>query len=108
MNKMKKNTLSKISGGIKGLFDSDPEKIEFVPKKQWKVVIFVFVLFVVSVIFLYVVLFFSESAGLAGDVGVDNNNFFPLSFEEIKEIMAKRPDNPNFIKEEDRRKVELK
>ena len=46
--------------------------------------------------------------GKSWDVGVDNNNFFPLSFEEIKEIMAKRPDNPNFIKEEDRRKVELK
>lgn len=28
--------------------------------------------------------------GLQWDVGVDNNNFFPISFEQLKEIMEKR------------------
>ena len=36
--------------------------------------------------------------GKQWDVGVDNNNFFPVSFEQIKEIMAKRPDNFNLIR----------
>ena len=30
------------------------------------------------------------------DVGVDNNAYYPVSFDEIKEIMAKKPDNPNY------------
>lgn len=36
--------------------------------------------------------------GKSWDVGVDNNNFEPLSFLEIKSIMEKQPDNFNFIK----------
>lgn len=36
--------------------------------------------------------------GKSWDVGVDNNGFIPLSWEQIKEIMAKRPDNPNLVK----------
>jgi calcineurin-like phosphoesterase family protein len=44
-----------------------------------------------------------EPVGKQWDVGVDNNNFFPVSFEQIKEIMKERPDNPNLIKPEDRR-----
>ena len=41
--------------------------------------------------------------GKQWDVGVDNNNFFPVFFEQLKAIMDKQPDNPNFIKERDRR-----
>jgi calcineurin-like phosphoesterase family protein len=36
--------------------------------------------------------------GKSWDIGVDNNNFYPLSFEQIKQIMRHRPNNPNFIK----------
>lgn len=32
------------------------------------------------------------------DVGVDTNNFYPYSFEQIKKIMDKKPDNFNLIK----------
>ena len=32
------------------------------------------------------------------DVGVDNNNYRPISFDEVKEIMDGRPDNKNLIK----------
>lgn len=39
-----------------------------------------------------------DPVGKQWDVGVDNNNFFPLSFEQIKEIMKGRPDNWNFIR----------
>ncbi|KKN45488.1 hypothetical protein LCGC14_0682370 [marine sediment metagenome] len=35
-------------------------------------------------------------------ISVDNTNFFPLSFDQVKEIMARKDDNPNFIKPEDR------
>lgn len=35
--------------------------------------------------------------GKQWDIGVDNNNFYPVSFEKIKEIMKKKPDNFNFI-----------
>jgi calcineurin-like phosphoesterase family protein len=35
--------------------------------------------------------------GKQWDIGVDNNNYFPVSFEELKKIMESRPDNPNFI-----------
>ncbi len=31
------------------------------------------------------------------DVGVDTNNFTPLSFEVVREIMLKLPDNPNLV-----------
>jgi len=36
--------------------------------------------------------------GKQHDVGVDNNNFFPVSDIQIIEIMKKRPDNFNLIK----------
>ena len=40
-----------------------------------------------------------EPIGKSWDVGVDNNNFYPFSFvDQIKEIMKKRPDNPNLIR----------
>jgi len=35
--------------------------------------------------------------GQQWDIGVDNNNFYPLSFDEICVIMQDRPDNFNFI-----------
>lgn len=38
-----------------------------------------------------------EAIGKSHDVGVDNNNFMPLSFDEIKDIMSNRPDNPNLV-----------
>lgn len=39
-----------------------------------------------------------DQFGKAWDVGVDNNNYFPVSFEQLKEIMEKRPDNFNLVK----------
>ena len=39
-----------------------------------------------------------EPIGKSWDIGVDNNNFFPVSFEQIELIMSTRPDNPNLIK----------
>jgi len=45
-----------------------------------------------------------EPIGKSWDVGVDNNNFYPVSFDRICEIMAGRPDNPNLIPEENRRR----
>lgn len=39
-----------------------------------------------------------EPIGKSWDIGVDNNNFYPLSFDEICEIMKHRPDNPNLIR----------
>lgn len=38
-------------------------------------------------------------------VSADNTDFFPLSFDQVKEIMQNKPDNPNFIKPEDRHNV---
>jgi len=38
--------------------------------------------------------------GKSWDVGVDNNNFQILSFDDIANIMANQPDNFNLIKEE--------
>jgi len=38
-----------------------------------------------------------EPIGKSWDVGVDNNNFFPLSFDEIAGIMKNRPNNLNYI-----------
>jgi len=39
-----------------------------------------------------------DSVGKSWDVGVDNNNFFPLSFDELAKIMENRPDNPGYEK----------
>jgi calcineurin-like phosphoesterase family protein len=39
--------------------------------------------------------------GKQWDIGVDNNNFYPVSFNKICEIMVARPDNPNFVKNND-------
>lgn len=36
--------------------------------------------------------------GKSWDVGVDNNNFELLSYDEIVDIMDNRPDNPNLVK----------
>ena len=36
-----------------------------------------------------------EPAGKQWDIGVDNNDFYPVSFERVREIMRHRPDNPN-------------
>lgn len=36
--------------------------------------------------------------GKQHDIGVDNNNFYPVSFDKIVEIMKDRPDNFNLIK----------
>lgn len=38
-----------------------------------------------------------EPIGRQWDVGVDNNNFYPLSYEQLAEIMHKRPDNFNYV-----------
>ena len=45
-----------------------------------------------------------DPIGKSWDVGVDNNNFYPVSFDQITEIMKERPDNPNYIPEELRRR----
>ncbi len=37
------------------------------------------------------------------DIGVDNNNYYPVSFDQIKDIMAKKPNNPNVEKNRRRR-----
>lgn len=39
-----------------------------------------------------------EPIGKSWDGGVDNNNFFPLSFDEIAKIMKDRPDNPGYVR----------
>jgi calcineurin-like phosphoesterase family protein len=38
-----------------------------------------------------------DPIGKSWDVGVDNNNFMPLEFEEIKKIMKSRPHNFNCL-----------
>jgi len=38
-----------------------------------------------------------KSIGKQHDIGVDNNNFFPVSFEDLVEIMKNKQDNFNFI-----------
>lgn len=40
-----------------------------------------------------------EPVGKAWDVGVDNNNYYPLSLRQIIDIMNDRPDNPNKLRE---------
>jgi calcineurin-like phosphoesterase family protein len=39
-----------------------------------------------------------EPIGKQWDIGVDNNNFTPVSFEQLKAIMLDRPDNFNLVK----------
>ena len=38
-----------------------------------------------------------EPIGKQWDIGVDNNDFYPLSFEQLNKIMAQRPDNPDRV-----------
>jgi calcineurin-like phosphoesterase family protein len=38
-----------------------------------------------------------EPIGKQWDIGVDNNDFYPVSFEQLKEIMKSRPDNPGLV-----------
>ena len=38
-----------------------------------------------------------KTKGKTLDVGVDTNNFFPYSFDQIEKIMEIKPVNPNFI-----------
>lgn len=39
-----------------------------------------------------------EPVGKQWDIGVDNNDFYPVSFKKIQRIMRDRPDNPNLIR----------
>jgi len=41
-----------------------------------------------------------EPVGKQWDVGVDNNCFYPFSFDQLAEIMKNRPDNFNLIRKE--------
>jgi calcineurin-like phosphoesterase family protein len=45
--------------------------------------------------------------GKSHDIGVDNNNFYPLSLDEIIELMKFKPDNFNLVKPEDQHKPEF-
>jgi len=36
-----------------------------------------------------------EPIGKQWDIGVDNNDYYPVSFERLKDIMKERPDNPD-------------
>ena len=38
-----------------------------------------------------------KSVGKQYDVGVDNNGFYPVSFDRLLEIMKERPNNFNYI-----------
>jgi calcineurin-like phosphoesterase family protein len=39
-----------------------------------------------------------DPIGKSWDIGVDTNNFYPYSFDDIRKIMDSRPDNPNIIR----------
>lgn len=39
-----------------------------------------------------------DPVGKQWDVGVDNNGFYPLSFEDIELLMKVRPNNFNLLK----------
>jgi len=39
-----------------------------------------------------------SSYGKSFDCGVDTHNYFPYSWEEVKEILKNLPDNPNIVK----------
>jgi calcineurin-like phosphoesterase family protein len=45
-----------------------------------------------------------DPVGKSHDVGVDNNFFYPVSFEALSYIMDSREDNPNFLRKNYRRK----
>jgi calcineurin-like phosphoesterase family protein len=49
-----------------------------------------------------------EPIGKQWDIGVDNNNFSPVSFERLKKIMAQRPDNPNRISDNNANSADAK
>lgn len=36
--------------------------------------------------------------GKSWDVGVDNNDYAPVSYAELRDIMTKQPDNPNLVR----------
>lgn len=38
------------------------------------------------------------SIGKSMDVGVDTNDYYPYSFDDIKRIMKDKPDNPNLVR----------
>jgi len=38
-----------------------------------------------------------ESIGKSHDIGVDNNEFSPLSWDDLRAIMTNKPDNPNLV-----------
>ena len=40
-----------------------------------------------------------KDLGKQYDIGVDNNNFYPISYDQVKEIMKNRPDNFNCVLE---------
>jgi calcineurin-like phosphoesterase family protein len=39
-----------------------------------------------------------QGPGKSMDVGVDTNNFFPYTFEQVREKMKQRPENPGLVK----------
>lgn len=49
-----------------------------------------------------------QSPGKTHDIGVDCNNFYPLSDIQLIDIMNKKPDNPNYIKSRaGRKKIDI-
>ncbi|MHA1289068.1 MAG: metallophosphoesterase [Candidatus Thorarchaeota archaeon] len=42
-----------------------------------------------------------EPVGKQWDIGVDNNNYYPISFKDLKDIMQHRPNNFNYIGKKD-------
>ena len=44
-----------------------------------------------------------EPRGKQWDIGVDNNDYYPVSFDQLVAIMKSRPHNPGFIKRTARR-----
>lgn len=43
-----------------------------------------------------------DPIGKSWDIGVDSNNFYPVSFNKVSKIMEDRPDNPNLVKHKHR------
>ena len=39
-----------------------------------------------------------EPVGKQWDIGVDNNDYKPISFDQLKEIMDNRPDNESYLR----------